>query len=106
MYNCTVNQSAVTVELTEFSINVKIHLVLRVGIQSSNLQEVECGFYLLSRIQTKKVNKVKISAGIVKEKASYCTVTGGVSGKKYLSGNLWRQEIETPCCEDLKKKAN
>lgn len=26
------------------------------------------------------------------------------SGEKYLGGNLWRQEIKTPCCEDLKKK--
>lgn len=25
------------------------------------------------------------------------------SGKKYLSGSLWRQEIETPCCEDLQE---
>lgn len=26
------------------------------------------------------------------------------SGEKYLGGNLWRQEIKTPCCEDLKRK--
>ena len=25
-------------------------------------------------------------------------------GEKYLGGNLWRQEIKTPCCEDLKRK--
>lgn len=36
-------------------------------------------------------------------KASHCTLTGEW-GKQYLSGNLWRQEIETPCCEDLRKK--
>lgn len=62
----------------EFSINnVEIHLLLRVGIQSSNFQEVECGFNLMSQIQS---TKAKVSAGTVKEKVSYCTVTGDREG--------------------------
>lgn len=53
LHNGTGNQLAVT-NHTEFSVNVKFHLVFRVGIQSLNLQEVECGFYLLSQKQSTK----------------------------------------------------
>lgn len=45
---------------------------------------------------------VDISAG-TNLKASHCTLTLE-GGRKYLCGNLWRQEIETPCCEHLGKK--
>lgn len=54
-------------------------------------------------VVTDTVDKVKISAGTVKENVSSCTVSGE-GERKYLSGNLWCQEIETPCCKDLKKK--
>ena len=85
----------------------KIHLVIRLGIQGPNLQEVEGGFYLFSQIW---IDKEKISAGVGNfKKASYCTGARKGErererGEKYLGGNLWRQEIKTPCCEDLKRK--
>lgn len=47
LYNCTDN-FVVAVERSAYRVNVKIHLMFRLRIQSANLQEVECGFYLLS----------------------------------------------------------
>lgn len=86
---------------TQLSNNVKKnHLVLRLGIQSSNLQEVECVFYLLSQ---NRLDKVKISSGKREKEKSFMLKLEKESGKKYLSGSLWRQEIETPCCEDLQE---
>ena len=64
----------------------KIHLVIRLGIQGPNLQEVEGGFYLFSQIW---IDKAKISAGVGNfKKASYCT--GAREGERERERERWK----------------
>lgn len=76
------------------------HLVIWLRIQGSDFQEVKRGFHLLSWIHSTEESLV----GRAEEKRDILQHNNEWARKKYLCGNLWRQEIKAPCCENLKKR--